>query len=185
MYSDISFEIRFSKCGECVACCDGSKFLLIPLVLDDFADVYRFFPILFGVLDSKIRAFILLSDGHSTCPYLSKNGCEIYEHRPPGCRIYPFSPYFDDIVFDDQCDALGSGDIVAKDGFIDARFYHRRLEGFKEKFEKSLEYYKSLEDNLIEHTKVQDFTLYKYTKKPHDDYLLMHHRSLQALKKPR
>lgn len=182
LYRDIDSEIKFSRCNDCVACCDGSQFLLMPLVLDDFIEVYEFFPIVFGVLDEDIRAFILLSDGGSPCPYLGKNGCEIYEHRPPGCRIYPFSPFFNSIMIDDSCKALGSGEIVAKSGIIDSNFYHKRLEGLEIKFANSLKYYQILEESLIEHKKVQDFTLYRYEGVPNDEYLLMHLKSLEMYK---
>jgi Fe-S-cluster containining protein len=151
----------------------------MPLVLEDFVEVYEFFPIVFGVLDGDIRAFILLSDGESACPYLGKNGCEIYEYRPPGCRIYPFSPFFDSIMLDDSCKALGSGDIVAKDGLIDSSFYHKRLEGLEIKFTNALAYYQTLKYSLVEYKKVQDFMLYRYDGEPTDEYISMHLKSLE------
>lgn len=181
MYESISFDVEFGGCGECVACCDGSRFLLMPLIVEDFAEVYEFFPILFGILDEKIRAFILISDGNSPCPYLSKSGCTIYDRRPPGCRIYPFSPYYNKIVADRECEATKGGEIVARGNIIDSRFYHKRLESFEEKFKKSLSYFAKLDKSLTKSLQIGSFTLYKYSGKELDDYLQMHLESLSKL----
>ena len=31
----------------------------------------------------------MVDDGHGSCPFVSDNGCAIYDHRPGACRTYP------------------------------------------------------------------------------------------------
>ncbi|OYT58566.1 zinc/iron-chelating domain-containing protein [Euryarchaeota archaeon ex4484_178] len=50
--------------------------------------------------------FLYLRNVNGKCVFLDENGlCKIYEHRPEGCRFYPFlyDPDRDEIILDEDC----------------------------------------------------------------------------------
>ena len=129
MYVDINkIELlKFNNCLDCIECCKTK--LMAPLVLDDFKKVYKYFPILIAKLDT-FRPVMLLSNGIS-CPYIKDNLCSIYENRPPACKIYPFSPWYDKILLDLSCKGVGiKGESLPLNNkeFKKSKFYEERFE---------------------------------------------------------
>jgi len=154
--------LYFKGCGECSKCCEG-KFFLAPLILDDFEKVKPYFEIRAVIFD-EIIPVMLLTDGYNPCKYLKNGKCEIYENRPPACRIYPFSPYYDDIFIDLECDAISfEGDRLPtnKNEFFKSSFFDERMIDFKEKREKTLEYMKK--QKLVFDREIKGIKLYKWS----------------------
>jgi Fe-S-cluster containining protein len=115
-----------------VECCKNKY--LAPLVLDDFEKVYNHFPILIAKLDI-LKPVMLLSNKNS-CPYLLENRCTIYENRPPACKIYPYSPWYDLILLDISCKGIGiEGELLplTYEEFKNSPFYDDRIENIEEK----------------------------------------------------
>lgn len=170
-------NLKFNNCENCNKCCED-KFLLAPLILDDFEEVYENFEIYFTKIEDSIKAVMLLTDGEK-CKYLKDNKCLIYDKRPPACRIYPYSPYFDEIRLDISCDSVGlKGEelILNKSDFKKSKFFHKRFENIKEKVietEKLLEQYR---DKLFYKKELKGIKLYVIE----DDnrYIQMHKKSI-------
>jgi len=153
--------LYFKGCGDCAKCCEG-KFAIAPLILEDFDKVKDYFEIRAVILDDIIPVMIL-TDGKNPCKYLKNGQCEIYENRPPACKIYPFSPYFDDIFLDLSCDAVGlEGERLPtnKDEYFKSKFFEERFINFKEKREKTIEYMKQKE--LFFDKEIKGLKLYKF-----------------------
>jgi len=104
MYVDIKYldKLKFNNCENCYECC---KKLMALLILEDFKKVYNYFPILIAKFDFLKPVMLLSNDKY--CPYLKNEKCSIYENRPPACRIYPYSPWYDKILLDISCDGIG------------------------------------------------------------------------------
>jgi Fe-S-cluster containining protein len=135
--------LYFNGCGDCSECCEG-KFFLAPLILEDFEKVKKYFEIRAIILD-EIIPVMLLTDGENSCKYLKNGKCEIYNDRPPACKIYPFSPYYDDIFIDLSCKAIGTiGNKLPtnKDEYINSPFFEERFIDFSKKRYKTIEYMK-------------------------------------------
>jgi len=154
--------LYFRGCGECSKCCEG-KFFLAPLILDDFVKVKPFFEIRAIIID-EIIPVMLLTDGKNPCKYLKNGKCEIYENRPPACKIYPFSPYFEDIFLDLDCDAIvnNMGDKLpsTKQEFFKSNFFDDRMINFKQKREKTIEYMKT--QKLVFDKEIKGISLYNF-----------------------
>jgi len=87
----------FSSCDNCVRdCCSAPMVMLAPLILDDFQYVYKNFPIQFAYINNELKALMIINKGEGSCKYYKNNRCTIYNERPPACRMYPVSPYFDE-----------------------------------------------------------------------------------------
>lgn len=177
---------HFSGCSTCKGdCCNGAKgFVGSPLILEDFAEVYEYFPILFSFKEEKLSAYVLLNDGKSHCPYYVDHRCSIYEHRTPACKLYPVSPYFEHIFVDTQCPAINAhrgGKAVCMNGVLQSDFYTKRLENFVEKLEKTDAFLESI--NHKEHFEyvgdVSGLPLYIYAKQSDSAYIQMHQSSLK------
>jgi len=154
-------SLYFRGCGDCSKCCEG-KFFLAPLILDDFEKVKPYFEIR-AVIFEEIIPVMLLTDGINPCKYLKNGNCEIYENRPPACRIYPFSPYYDDIFIDLECDAISfEGERLPsnKKELFKSSFFDERMIYFKEKREKTLEYMKK--QKLVFDREIKGIKLYKF-----------------------
>ena len=152
----------FRGCDNCTKCCDGTKFFLAPLILDDFDKVKSYFEIRAIILDNVIPV-MLFNDGNSPCKYLKNNKCEIYENRPPACKIYPFSPYYDKIFIDLECDAVGyKGEKLPsnKCELFNSKFFDERLIDFIEKREKTIKYMKK--QTLYFDKEIKGIKLYKF-----------------------
>jgi len=179
MFVDIKYLelIRFNECKECSECC---KKPMTPLVLDDFEKVYEYFPILIAKLD--IFKPVMLLSNEISCPYLKEDWCSIYENRPPACKIYPYSPWYDKILLDLSCKGIGTkGKIIPTDynEFKNSTFFEKRFINITEKLQNTLKW--------LEKEELTDFGEYKniklYKLKPNDNhYNLLHQKSLQNLK---
>ncbi len=94
------FRFRCHKDISCFTeCCAKLRLILTPYDIirikhrlrmrsDDFLDEYTD-----SVLDKNQRfpmvQLKMQADGEKTCPFVTKNGCRIYEDRPGACRLYP------------------------------------------------------------------------------------------------
>lgn len=176
-------ELYFSNCSSCVtSCCDGSRYLFLPLILEDFEEVYQYFPIVFAQIDGEYRALILLVDETGQCRYHQSGICAIYDTRPPGCRLYPITPYYEETLVDLSCPAVTKegGNFLASQAHIGNSFYHQRMENFESKRQKSTIYIDQLDSfDLI--GSVGGVTLYKYNGEIRDKYITMHMHSLVFL----
>jgi len=188
MYKNINeFEqLFFSNCDGCEQmCCTGSKFSLAPLVLEDFERVYKYFPILFGTVNDEFKAFIPLNNGKESCPYLDSNlKCSIYESRPPACRLYPISPYFDQLFVDTSCKAVGfEGDFLVSPKYLSNSFYDKRLENFVPKLEETKDFLELIKNDLEHIVTIHDIKLYKYNANLNNTPIQLHLQSLSNLDK--
>lgn len=183
-------DFYFNGCASCdKRCCDGrAGYALTPLIVDDFAEVYKHFPILFGSVNDVFRPLMLLNDGNSRCSYLDENGqCMIYEERPPSCRLYPVSPFFDEVFIDSNCPSVSGemmGEPIVKAGKVVEKFYHERLENFTEKLEKTSAFMKELVKNEGDFEPVGEVSgviLFRYTGGVENEYVQMHKSSLLHL----
>ncbi len=165
MYVDIkSIElIKFNNCNGCSECCKNK--LMAPLVLEDFEKVYKYFPILIAKFD--ILKPVMLLSNETACPYLRNDKCSIYENRPPACKIYPYSPWYDDILLDLSCKGVGvEGEILplTEEGFKVSKFYEERFENITSKIKtttkwlnkQTLNFYKTYHDIKLFTLKPQD-----------------------------
>lgn len=175
----------FNGCSNCEGeCCNGAKgFALAPLILEDFIEVYKNFAIVFAINNRKLKAYVVLNNGKEHCKYYIDDKCSIYEQRTPACKLYPVSPYFDDILVDTHCPSINSNDGIelCSNGKLNSDFYTKRLDNFSEKLEKSIKFYNSIYD-------INDFKfigdilgmgIFKYTKQSENKYIKMHQESLR------
>ena len=174
-------SIYFDSCSGCLEnCCSGKNFKLIPLILDDFIEVYENFKIYFAKIEEFFTPVMQLAEVDSGCKYFKNSICTIYEKRPPGCRLYPISPYFDDILVDLSCKAVGNqGMFLASKDKISSNFYHKRLENFNKKRVETINFTQSLKDDLILEKTLSNIELYIYNKKIDNIYIKMHQKSLE------
>jgi len=105
LYVNINYleNLKFNNCKDCCECCKNKY--LAPLILEDFEKVYEYFPIFIAKLET-FKPVMLLSN-EKQCPYLINEKCSIYEKRPPACRLYPYSPWYDKILIDLSCKGIG------------------------------------------------------------------------------
>ena len=154
--------LYFKGCGDCSECCEG-KFFLAPLILEDIPKVKNYFEIRAIKIDNEIIPVMLLTDGENSCKYLKNGKCEIYENRPPACRIYPFSPFYDEIFIDISCPAVGViGEKLPsnKKEFFNSNFFDDRMINFVDKRRETIEYMKKVKlyfDKEIKGVKVYRF----------------------------
>jgi len=155
-------QLYFNGCGECAECCEG-KFFLAPLILEDFPKVEKYFKIRAIILDEVIPV-MLLTDGYNSCKYLLNGQCSIYENRPPACKIYPFSPFYDDIFIDLSCPAVREeGDLLLprnKEEYFQSLFFENRFIDFKYKREKTIAFMKM--QKLTFDKEIKGIKLYKF-----------------------
>lgn len=180
-----SHDFHFHGCSTCEGhCCNGAKgFAASPLILEDFEEVYKNFPILFSVKEQKLVAYVLLNDGKNYCKYYVNQQCSIYLQRPPACKLYPVSPYFEHIFIDTACPSVNqdSGYSLCRDGQLNSAFATHRLENFVEKLEATHAFLESIQ-NLDHFEYVGDLlgiSLLKYTQPSDNQYIKMHLESLK------
>lgn len=168
--------LKFKGCKECTECC---KKPLAPLILEDFKKIYNYFPILIAKLD-YLRPVMLLSNEIS-CPYLNNGKCTIYENRPPACKIYPYSPWYDKILLDLSCSGVGcEGEYLPlnKKEFYNSSFYEERFEKINKKIEATHKWLSTQKlIFLTSYKNIEFFTL----EKNNDKYNLYHINSLKHL----
>ncbi len=171
-------NLNFSNCQNCPdTCC---KNMLIPLILEDFKFVYKIFPIVFAYINSELRVFILLSDDGEGCRYLGQKGCEIYEKRPPSCKIYPISPFFEEFYVDTNCEAVGeNGEFLCSNKGFNQKFNHPRLKNFKDKYSQTEKFLISIENSIEKIGYIKEIEIYKYSGEVESNYIKMHKFSLK------
>ena len=175
----------FKGCDTCGgACCNGAKgFTAAPLILEDFEAVYQHFPIVFSVKENALVAYVLLNDGKGYCPYFEHNRCSIYDQRPPACKLYPISPYFEHILVDTSCPSVNafSGTLVCQNGVLESAFYTQRLENFVAKKEATERFFARLyrPEDFAYLGDVSGLPLYQYIKPHASTYVQMHKASLK------
>jgi Fe-S-cluster containining protein len=179
----------FSDCSICDArCCDGRRGSVhAPILLDDFADVYQHFPIVFTFGERGILwANILLNDGTGYCRFVKDNRCTIHEKRPSICRFYPLSPHLENQIFiDKRCPAVQEtgGTPIVDNGKVTPPFQHPLMTDYHTKLVETLKF-------LIQLNKPDDFELilkingiayHSYIGTADNDYIKMHLTSLKNL----
>jgi len=171
-------NLKFNNCENCSKCCEG-KFFLAPLILEDFKEVYKKFEIYFVKIEESIKAVMVLSE-EGKCKYLENGKCLIYDDRPPACKIYPYSPYFDEVRLDISCDGVGlSGEelILNKNEFKNSPFFHKRFENFVEKLSKTEKFLNQYKDKLKYKKEIKGVKLYEIV--DNNEYIKMHQTSIK------
>jgi len=179
-------DVYFTGCTTCTnRCCEGGKFSLAPLILEDFERVYKNFEIFFGYIDGNLKALMVLNRGRTdagkidTCEYLENGICTIYENRPPACKLYPLSPYYDEIYVDSSCEAVSrEGEFLVSPEKINPNFKDIRLENFSSKLQETLLWLDLIKDDLEEVDEVMGIKLLKYIGKIDDRFMSMHLNSI-------
>lgn len=178
-------NLYFKGCDACGGtCCNGAKgFTAAPLILEDFEAVYRHFPIVFSFKEEALVAYVLLNDGKGHCPYFEDKRCSIYDQRPPACKLYPISPYFEHILVDTSCPSVNahSGTLLCHNGVLEKTFYTKRLENFVAKKEATERFFANLEhkEDFAYLGDVSGLPLYQYIKQSESEYIHMHKASLK------
>lgn len=179
----------FSTCDGCASeCCDGSKNILFAqILLSDFDQVSKYFPILFTIgTQGYARPVTLLTNGKDFCKYINNFKCTIYVTRPSVCRVYPLSPHIDnEIYIDNSCPAVSSkGGKNIDNTNILTEFDHDILKDYKEKYSETVFHFNDY--NQAEHldlvTTINEIKFYKFNKDFDDNYLKLHQKSLLLLK---
>ena len=167
--------LHFSSCDKCIeSCCSSSKFVMAPLILEDIKLVYNHFPIYFASIDNEIRLVIIMSGKESHCPYLKDGKCSIYNERPPTCRLYPLSPYYNEILIDTSCKAVGmQGKLISEDGICTEEFYNKRLDNFLYKLNDTKLYISRRKNDLKYMDEISGIKLYNYIGQIKDSYIKM------------
>lgn len=181
----------FSSCEGCLArCCDGREgSIFSELILDDFEQVSKNFPIVFTFGDlGYLKANVLLSNGKDFCPYIVNHKCTIYDERPSVCRIYPLSQNIDNKVYiDDLCPAL-SDDIgikIVDNGNLSKNFSHSKLDNYQDKFIETHRHLEKFDEkyNFEKIGMINRIEFYKFIGKSEDKFIKLHIKSQQHLKK--
>lgn len=98
---DSKFKFKCHKNVKCFTkCCRGINIVLTPydiirlknrlqLSSEEFLVLYTE-PQLLEKTDLPVVTLKLMDDDIKSCPYVTDNGCIVYEDRPTTCRYYPF-----------------------------------------------------------------------------------------------
>lgn len=190
--STVNKTYSFSTCDICEKdCCSGLRGTIFSqLILADFSEVYRNFPILFIFGDlGYLKPVVLLTNGESFCNYLKDGKCSIYEKRPSVCRVYPLSPNLDDLIYiDTSCPAISENsdeyDIIVEDSVLTNTLDFDRLNDYSTKYVdtfRELDKFNKKEDFTLAIT-IRNMQFFKYNKDTKDKYMMMHQESLVHLK---
>lgn len=177
-------NLFFNGCATCDGnCCNGARgFALSPLILEDFEEVYKNFTITFALNDRKLRAYVILNNGKDHCKYYINNQCSIYEQRTPACKLYPVSPYFENILIDTECPSINTeyGEAICSEGKLNDTFSTDRLTDFNEKLKASFDFYDSIHNinNFKFLGDILGMQLLKYVGPSDNKYIKMHKESL-------
>ena len=182
----INKTFTFSSCEICDAkCCDGKRgTTFAQLILEDFEQVFKNFPIAFILGDLKfLKPVVLLTNGNSYCRYLKDNRCTVYEQRPSVCRVYPLSPHLTNSAYiDTLCPAVNdNGKSIVENGVVQKEFMHYVLDNYQDKY---INMHLHLDkfnkrDNFEVLSKIGDDVFYKFKDDFNDKYLKMHLDSLK------
>lgn len=173
----------FSSCDNCVRdCCSAPMVMLAPLILDDFQYVYKNFPIQFAYINNELKALMIINKGEGSCKYYKNNRCTIYNERPPACRMYPVSPYFDEFFISGDCSALSFdeklGELICDGKSISDRFFHSRAINFVTKLQSTKQFLEKIKNDLIPSITIVGIQLFSYSGNIEDEYIKMYKESL-------
>lgn len=177
-------KVYFSSCENCLDnCCSAPMVMLAPLVLDDFLYVYKKFLIQFAYINNELKAVMVINKGIGSCSYYKNNRCEIYEERPPACKMFPISPYFNEFYIYGKCSALSlseeHGEFICDSENINDNFLHPRVENFVKKLENTKKFLSEIENDLTPSIKILNIQLFNYNGSLVDNsYLKMYKESL-------
>ncbi|RXJ86801.1 YkgJ family cysteine cluster protein [Arcobacter sp. CECT 8985] len=178
----------FSSCDSCEAlCCDGREgSLFAQIILEDFEEVYKNFPIVFilGEL-GFLKPVILLTNGKSLCQYNKDFKCTIYDQRPSICKNYPLSPHLDNSIYIDKtCPATKQrGETIVKNFNINKNLNTYDFDNYQDKYIKThfhFDKYKNL-DNLEKIITLNAVDFYSIKTNSNDYYIDLHHKSLKNI----
>lgn len=176
----------FTSCDECSKdCCSAPKVIFAPLILEDFEYVYKNFLIQFAYIGEELRILMVINDGSSSCVYYVNNRCQIYEQRPPACRMFPISPYFDQFFINTDCEALNTkkqGELICKEDMFNEKFFHPRVDNFIEKLDKTKNFLNTIENSLVPSIVIAGLQLYNYNGDLENTHINMHKKSLKHIK---
>lgn len=185
-------EFYFGDCCKCEAqCCNGVYgSMFSQIILEEFENIYKYFPILFifGELNYA-KAIILLTDGFNACPYLQNNRCSIYEKRPNVCKIYPLSPCLDNKIYiDNCCPQVNPKDtnrsLIIKENKLSEKFQNDIFENYQDKYIKTHFEFDSLNKNDFKKIlTIRSVDFYYYNGAYDTKYLKYHKKSLENLNK--
>jgi Fe-S-cluster containining protein len=166
--------LKFKGCKGCVECC---KKPFAPLILDDFKKVYKHFAILFVDIVYMRPVMVIAKD--DVCRYLENEKCSIYEKRPPACKTYPFSPFFDKLYIDVGCNGVGiEGEFLPLKNFENSQFFDDRYIDFENKLLKTNIWLES--KKFKKAGKIRGFD-YFVLEKVEDEFDKMHYQSLKFI----
>ncbi|PUE64837.1 YkgJ family cysteine cluster protein [Arcobacter lacus] len=157
----------FSSCDNCIKdCCSAPMVTLAPLVIDDFEYVYKRFLIQFAFINDELKVLMVINRGKGSCIYYENKKCIIYDERPPACKMYPISPYFDEFYISSDCSALSSnenfGELIRDTKNVNDEFLHPRVNNFVKKLESTKKFLEKIEKDLISSIKVTGIQLFNY-----------------------
>lgn len=179
----------FTSCDGCDArCCKGSYgTVLSQIVLEDFIEVSKHFPIVFSFGDMGfLKPNIVMSDGTSCCPYITNNRCSIYHERPSICKMYPLSPNLDDKIYiDTLCPAISTqtGKKIVTNGSVAREFDLWSLNGYAQKVVQTHLHFAPLNEkkDFKKIAVLGGIEIFIYDKSSSDRYVKMHKDSLAHL----
>lgn len=177
----------FSSCENCLNdCCSAPLVMLAPLVLDDFEYVYKRFLIQFAFINNELKALMVINRGNGSCTYYKNKRCEIYEERPPACKMFPISPYFNEFYISTACSALSSnenlGELICDSENINDKFLHSRVNNFVYKLESTKEFLEKIKNDLTPNIKISGIQLFNYDGNiVNNQYVEMYKKSLVYL----
>lgn len=177
----------FSSCDNCLNdCCSAPMIMLAPLILDDFEYVYEKFLIQFAYINNELKILMVINKGNGSCRYYENNRCQIYETRPPACKMYPISPYFDELYISSDCSALSSnenlGELICDGKTVSDKFLHSRVDNFVEKLQFTKEFLETIQNDLAPSIKIAGIQLFNYVgNMDNNKYINMYKKSLVYL----
>jgi len=180
-------KVNFNSCENCLDnCCSAPMVMLAPLVLNDFLYVYKRFLIQFAYINDELKAVMVINRGTGSCSYYENNRCKIYEQRPPACKMFPISPYFNEFYIYSSCSALSSnenfGEFICDSENINDKFLHPRVNNFIKKLETTKEFLEEIKNDLTPSIKISDIQLFNYNGNITDNqYIEMYKESLLYL----
>lgn len=181
-------KFTFSSCEKCEAnCCNGQKgTIFAQIILSDFEEVYKNFPILFifGEL-GYLKPVVILTNGENFCKYLEDFRCTIYNNRPSICRVYPLSSNIDDLVYiDELCPAVNDDEKIKEEivqnSHVNEKYDYPTLHNYQDKY---IDTFRELDkfnekENFSIALEIKGINFYKFNKKVDNKYMQMHQNSL-------
>lgn len=182
-----NLSYTFSSCEGCDKnCCNGKNGTIFSqIILDDFKEIYEYFPILFIYGDlGYLKPVYIITNGKDFCLYNKDSKCTIYDKRASICKTYPLSANIDNNTYIDiLCPAVNSkekSEFIIKRGEISKAFDSPTLYNYQEKYIKThfeFEPFNKKEDFSLALT-INGMQFYKYNKESQNEYMKMHQKSL-------